>query len=122
MDNTNCGENCCFVKSGFCKTDKECPFFIETWWKLDGKDIPKLVSDCFPKKFMFEQNNLLHRLLSVQSAEEQLRNRVAKLEMMFQQFMIQNEKILASLEENLRYKKNKDSLDDRHQDFKILLE
>ena len=82
MENTNCGENCSFVKSGFCKCDKECPFYVETWWQLEGKTDPKLVKDCFPKKFALEQNHLLHRQLCLQSVVEDVRNRMDRIEAM----------------------------------------
>ena len=100
MENTNCGENCCFVTSGFCKTDKECPFYVETWWRNQNEDKPKLVCDCFPQKFVFEQNNLLHRLFGVQAANEQLRNRVANLEYLIKQLLIQNQEVLSKLNQD----------------------
>ena len=80
MKNTNCGQECAFVKNGFCQSDKECPNYIETWWKSIEDEHPKLVKDCFPKKFSLEQNALLHRFLSMQSALEQVRNRMDRLE------------------------------------------
>lgn len=80
MENTNCGENCCFVKQGFCKTDKECPFYVQTWWQLNDNPVPKMVEDCFPKKFSQEQNLLLHKFLSLQAIQENTRNRLDKIE------------------------------------------
>lgn len=80
MENTNCGCNCAFVKSGFCKTDNECPYFVQTLWQQEGNPNPKLVSDCFPKKFSLEQNQLLHRFLCMQGVLEEQRHRIASLE------------------------------------------
>lgn len=82
MENTNCGENCSFVKSGFCKCDRECPFYIETWWQNDQSPQPKLVKDCSPKKMTLEQNALLHRFLCMQGVVEDVRNRMDRIEAM----------------------------------------
>lgn len=80
MENSNCGCECSFVKSGFCKTDKECPFYVETWWQNKDSPSPKLVKDCFPKKFALEQNHLLHRQLALQGCIEDVRNRLDRVE------------------------------------------
>lgn len=94
MECTNCGDECSFVKSGFCKIDKECPFFVESWWQLDGQPQPKLIKDCFPKKFIAEQNNLLHRFLVTQSVLEELRNRIDILEKLLKQLINQGQDFL----------------------------
>ncbi len=80
MENTNCGEKCAFVKSGFCKTDHECPHFVQTIWQKHGDPTPKIVSDCSPKKILVEQNQLLHRFLCMQGVVEELRHKVTNLE------------------------------------------
>lgn len=80
MENTNCGEKCAFVKSGFCKSDVECPHFVQSIWQKQGDPTPKTVSDCYPKKFIIEQNQLLHRFLCTQSVVEELRHKVNTLE------------------------------------------
>jgi hypothetical protein len=80
MENTSCGSNCAFVKSGFCQTDKECPHFVQSLWQKEGDPMPKIVSDCYPKKFILEQNQLLHRFLCMQSVTEELRHKVSTLE------------------------------------------
>jgi len=80
MKNTNCGENCCYVKQGFCKTDSECPFFVQTWWKNDLSPDPIILSDCFPKKFALEQNHLLNKQIVLQSCIEETRNKLDLLE------------------------------------------
>ena len=98
MDNSNCGCECSFVKSGFCKTDKECPFYVETWWSKTGEPNPKLVKDCFPKKFALEQNGLLHRQLCLQGCIEDVRNRMDRIEVMLAQLISQSKEFI--LEKN----------------------
>lgn len=94
MENSNCGCECSFVKSGFCKTDKECPFYVETWWQKEGVPDPKLIKDCFPKKFALEQNHLLHRQLCMQSVMEGVRNRMDRIETMLTMLISQSKEFL----------------------------
>lgn len=94
MDNSNCGCECSFVKSGFCKTDRECPFYVETLWQKEGDPVPKIVKDCSPKKMMVEQNALLHRMLCTQSVVEDVRNRMDKLEQMLAQLISQSKEFI----------------------------
>ena len=94
MDNTNCGCECSFVKSGFCKTDKECPFYLESWWHKADQPQPKLVKDCFPKKLAIEQNNVLHRILCTQGVVEDVRNRMDRLELMLGQLIAQSKQFI----------------------------
>lgn len=94
MDNSNCGCECSFVKSGFCNSDKECPFYIETWWQKADEPTPKLFKDCFPKKLAVEQNNLLHRMLCTQSVVEDVRNRMDRLEQMLSQLIAQSKEFI----------------------------
>lgn len=82
MQDSNCGSECSFVKSGFCESDKKCPFYVETWWQCADNPQPKLVKDCFPKKFSQEQNHLLHRQLCLQGCIEDVRNRMDRIEAM----------------------------------------
>ena len=103
MDNTNCGENCAFVKCGFCETDKTCPLYQESWWKEDTSETPKLVRDCFPKRMTIEQNKLFNRYTNSQSVVEDVRNRLDKLEkilnilvMQSQEFLNENQKRIDS--------------------------
>ncbi|MEM3714863.1 MAG: hypothetical protein QXF82_07950 [Nitrososphaeria archaeon] len=101
MENTNCGENCPFVKSGFIKSDKECPHFIQTIWQQEGNPTPKIVSDCYPKKFAAEQNMLLHRFLAMQSVTEELRNKIHDMEKSISQLCdILSQKITEKKESN----------------------
>lgn len=89
MKCTNCAENCAYIKAGFIQKDKECPFYLESFWLKDGDEEPTMIKDCFPKKFGLEQNRLLHRFLAVQSISEDLRNRMDRIESQLE-FLIQN--------------------------------
>jgi hypothetical protein len=113
MENTNCGENCAYVKSGFCKSDCECPYYVQTWWTNDVDPQPKLVKDCFPKKFAVEQNQVVHRVIVLQSVIEELRNRVTSLENLIRQLIIQNNALCVQNEilvksSALEHQKNKE--------------
>lgn len=119
MKNTNCDENCCYVKQGFCKTDAECPFFVQTFWKKDDEPLPLIVKDCFPKKFALEQNYLLNKQIDLQKLIEETRNKLDCLEKSVSQLCYiltskidkeikQEENILAKYDEinfNAEYKK-----------------
>jgi len=78
MENTNCGSNCPYVKSGLCKTDCECPNFIESAWQNKDGEI-KFFKDCIPKRLMIQQNNHHQRIEGLQSALEQQRNAYSQL-------------------------------------------
>lgn len=113
MENTNCGDSCAFVRSGFCEKDCECPFFSESWWETQEgiEKKQKLVKDCFPKRMMIEQNKIIHRQYCEQSVVEELRNRIASLESLLSQLVSQskefiqerNEEILALKREQLQF-------------------
>lgn len=107
MENTNCGVECCFVKSGFCNSDRECPFFCESIWQTnDGKEI-KTVKDCYPKRQTMEQNNLTHRFMILQSLQEDLRNRMDRLELLLNTLIQQSETYLI---EKMKEKDLKDKI------------
>lgn len=109
MQNTNCGTECCYVKQGFCKTDKECPFYVQSWWQLKDEMTPKMVEDCFPKKFSQEQNFLLHRFLELQALQENTRNRLDKIESLLTLLVSQSREFL--LDHAMTEKKKNDNLD-----------
>jgi hypothetical protein len=98
MDCTNCGEKCPFVQTGFCKTDRECPNYIESWWTNEKEPQPKLIKDCFPKKFSLEQNQLTHRVYGLQASIVELRNRIYSLEHLIKQLIQQNNSLTAQIE------------------------
>ena len=62
MQNTNCAEDCPFVKTGFCKTDKECPHYMESWWKEGNSETPILIKDCAPKRNILQNQYLQSRV------------------------------------------------------------
>jgi len=94
LEHSNCGSNCSFVKSGFCNSDKECPFYIESWWQEAGSATPKMIKDCYPKRASIEQNNLLHRNIALQGVVEEVRNRISRLEMMLELLISQSKEFL----------------------------
>lgn len=94
MENTNCGSDCAFVKSGFCNSDKECPFYCESIWQLKGTNEIKTVKDCYPKRQTMEQNNLGQRFITLQSLQEDLRNRMDRLEHLLNVLIQQSETYL----------------------------
>ena len=94
MEDSSCGNSCSFVTSGFCKSETECPFYLETWWRKSDNPTPKLVKDCFPKKFAFEQNQLLHRFLGMQSALEEMRNKFSALENVIMNLVVESKEAL----------------------------
>lgn len=80
IDNTNCCENCAFVKAGLCKTDTGCPNYVESWWLETDGVTPKMVKDCAPKRMIFMQQVEVHRMQAVQQALEQTRNECMMLQ------------------------------------------
>lgn len=105
MENTNCGCDCAFVKSGFCNTDRECPFYCESIWQLKGGTEIKTVKDCYPKRQTMEQNNLTHRFMALQSLQEDLRNRMDRLELLLNTLIQQSQTFLI---EKMKEKNNID--------------
>jgi hypothetical protein len=86
MEDTFCADDCKFVKAKFCKSCKDCPFYVETWWQpKDGA--PKLVRDCFPKRSILLQAEMVNRSLATQSANEQTRNEIHILADIFKKSM-----------------------------------
>ena len=73
MEDTHCGANCPWVKSGFCNKLEECPNHIESWW-VSKEGETKLVKDCVPKRLMLQMQALLTRFEGVQGAAEEARN------------------------------------------------
>jgi hypothetical protein len=99
MENTNCGEDCCFVKQGFCKTDKECPFYCESIWQIRGGTEIKTVKDCFPKRATSETNNLHYKMSCLQEIQEDLRNRLERLELLINALAQQSHEVLVEFRE-----------------------
>lgn len=79
MENTNCGDNCPFVKCGFCDSDKNCPNYVESWW-IDGQtQQQKLIRDCAPKRMMLQNAMQQTKIESLQAAMEQMRNEASQI-------------------------------------------
>lgn len=112
MENTNCGDNCSFFKSGFCNSDRECPFYCESIWQKKGGDEIQTVRDCYPKRATFETNNLHYKMCGLQENQEELRNRLEKIETMLnllvQQshaFLVESKTIRDSQNSNMQIEK-----------------
>lgn len=79
MEDTACGCDCPLVKSGICKSDRECPNFIESWWKEGEQGHQKLIKDCAPRRVMLQQANTQHALIGVQASVCELREKISCL-------------------------------------------
>lgn len=90
MDCTNCGDQCPFVKQGFCQKDSECPHYLESWW-VDGETgKQKLVKDCAPKRLMLDSQTHYNRSLSMQGSIDKMEHRLSKLETLLQMLITQS--------------------------------
>jgi len=107
MENTSCGENCCYVKSGFCNNETECPNYLEQAWSNSKTGEMKVVKDCAPKRMAFNQSDIIHRQLVLQKALEEQRN---KFDILYQ--------VLRQLIEKSREVINEASLKKLELDFK----
>src|SRR6187402_3608775 len=94
MDDTACGAECPLVKSGICQSDKQCPNFLETWWQEGEQGRPKMVRDCAPKRTMLQQADFTHRMIGMQAAIEQMRNKLDNLCAIFNQVAEQSQHYL----------------------------
>jgi hypothetical protein len=90
MDCTSCKENCPFVKSKLCASERECPNFMESWWQEGGTGQPKVISDCAPKRMLIQQQVEVNRMFALQQAVEQMRNRLETLEGLLGQLIQQS--------------------------------
>lgn len=79
MDDTACGCDCPLVKAGVCKSDRECPNFIESWWKEGEQGQQKLVKDCAPRRIMLQQADNQHAIFGMQASICQLRDKINSL-------------------------------------------
>ncbi|PWU06778.1 MAG: hypothetical protein C5B43_01310 [Verrucomicrobia bacterium] len=112
MENTSCGDNCPFVKKGFCGCERECPNYIESWWIESEKGVPKLIKDCSPKRLIIQQQYLQSRLEGMQKAAEQARNELHEFTSVMRSLVEQTKQILIRNlnSNNLLDKKNEDNL------------
>lgn len=104
MESTSCAENCPFVKTGFCSTEKECPNYVESWWIEGGKDgQPKLLKDCATKRLLLQQQYMQLRLEQMQASLDATRIEYTQLCNQLKQFvelgkMLITEKATQSIE------------------------
>lgn len=94
VEDTACGEECCFVKQGFCKTDRECPFFCESTWQTEKGERIGSIKDCYPKRAMMENNNFHYRITVLQSLQEDVRNRLERIELALSHLINQSSEFL----------------------------
>lgn len=73
MESTSCGQNCPFVKNGSCKSETECPNYVESWWMEGQETTPKLLKDCSPKRLLLQQQYLQLKVEQFQSVLDQTR-------------------------------------------------
>jgi len=109
MEDTNCGENCAFFKSGFCLNEKECPNYTETIWEEAATGKTKVVKDCAPKRTMMEQQRAINSITAMHGAFQKLKEKVESLETMLFQIINASKKFLQEQEEIKQIeKKNED--------------
>jgi len=72
-------EECPFFK----EHGKKCPFFVETWWKEGDSGKTELIEDCAPVRAMLMQQDFHGRMVGVQQAVEEQRNKVNDLDSSF---------------------------------------
>lgn len=107
MENTNCGDKCAFVKSGFCNSDCECPFYAESIWESKGET--KIVKDCSTKRIMIEQQRMMNNFIGVQSSVEVMRDKLENLEKALVFLISRSKELMEELEkENLKIEHKKD--------------
>ena len=116
MEGTSCGENCCFVKQGFCKSEKECPHYVESWWIEGQTEQHKLIKDCSPKRMLLHQQILQRKLENVQQALENSKNEyhnlcqyLKTLVGMSQQVLLENQKTEVKDEKFIPYSNSDDN-------------
>lgn len=79
MKDTTCGCDCPLVKSGICKSDRECPNFLESWWQEGENGKPTLIKDCAPRRVLIQQGEMRHALIGVQASICELREKISSL-------------------------------------------
>lgn len=99
MEDTRCGEDCCFVKSGFCNKDSECPNYTETIWEEASSGKTKIVKDCAPKRTMIEQQNMTNSFNAVTASNQVLRDKIDRLEGLLLQIIQESKIFFAEIEE-----------------------
>lgn len=80
MRDTACGENCCFVKLGVCKSQEQCPNYVESIWKDEKTQEVANIKDCAPKRILLEQQQVVNRQFVLQEALSEMRDKFQRLE------------------------------------------
>lgn len=105
MEDTRCGENCCFVKSGFCEKDTGCPNYTETLWEEGNSGNVKTVRDCSPKRMLIEQQRMINNFSATQGSVQVLRDKVENLEMILVNLANQTKQVFVEMQKNIEIKK-----------------
>lgn len=101
MQNTSCGNKCAYVKGGFCKEERDCPNYVESFWLEGQSGQQKLISDCIPKRMMVQLSSLQARFEGVQESQEQNRNELALLKARFETLIDFSKKVVEAEEKKL---------------------
>lgn len=112
MEGTSCGEDCCFVKSGFCDSEKGCPNYTESFWEETSTGKMKTVRDCAPKRTMLEQQRLVNSYTMMTGSMNELRDKIDNLEKILLQIINESKIFIAEIEEGnitpIEYKRQQD--------------
>ena len=94
MQNTSCGNKCAYVKGGFCKEERDCPNYSESFWLEGQTGQQRLIADCIPKRLMIQLASLQARFEGVQASQEQNRNELILLKAKFEALLDCSKKIV----------------------------
>lgn len=97
-DCTACGDKCPYVQQGFCKSDTECPHYMEAWWQDQQTGNQKLVKDCAPKRLLLDSQAMFNRTISMQASIDKLEHRLAKLESLLEVLISQSKTFMLNRE------------------------
>lgn len=102
-------EECYFGKL-FDKAE-QCPNFMQSGWKEKEGDEIKIIKDCAPKRTFLMLQELSNRLIGLQKAQEEQRNKSDKV-LLFAKRVIQNaeERLNVSQNKNPPFPKGEDTL------------
>lgn len=110
MEDTACGEDCCFVKSGFCNNETECPNFTETIWQEGNSGKIKNVKDCSPKRTVIEQQRIINCVVACQGSVQVLRDKIENLETLLLNLINQSRSAFCEIEEATQINKLKSEI------------
>lgn len=90
IEDTDCKENCSFVKLGICKSSCECPNYTESIWEDKQSGQVKVVKDCSPKRILFEQTRMIGSFNRVEKEMQIVRDKVNSIDALLQQIINQS--------------------------------